>query len=129
QFRLYGHYKRVCGAAGGTCYESVRTTAEKTKMSIGMVVKTRDWLVENGWIAAKKRGQQTLLVTIVDRWPENMMRYSASVHVVNIDRSQGEPKNTTTTSGGGSEKPITTIWEEETRQPITPLMADDLHDL
>lgn len=57
QFRLMIHYWRV-----GNCWESIRTTAKKTNMSASMVKKTRDWLLENGWIewrpAATKNGQK-----------------------------------------------------------------------
>jgi len=87
QYRLYAHYKRV-----GTCTESVRTTAKKTRMSIGKVVETRDWLEQNGWITVKEQADSpTLKIRVVDRWLENMTRYDKSVHDVN-NRSSGEQK-------------------------------------
>lgn len=76
QYRLYAHYKRVCGASGGECYESVRTTAEKTKMSNEKVIATRQWLADNGWIAIDQRAKGTFSITIIDRWGENFVRYS-----------------------------------------------------
>lgn len=78
QYRLYAHYKRVCGANGGKCWESRDTTAEKCKMSGGMVTKTRQWLADNGWIRLERGDNQndTYSVFIVDRWTENMNRYA-----------------------------------------------------
>lgn len=87
QYRLYAHYKRV-----GNCFESVRTTARITRMSIGQVVQTRNWLADNGWITVTTQDKfPTLLVKIVDRWPENFARYAKrspgeqGVHGVNTD--------------------------------------------
>lgn len=104
EFRLYGHYKRVCGADGGTCYESVRTTASKTRMSVGKVVETRRWLESEDWIRVTQHQNGTLTIRIVDRWLENFQRYSRSpdehsVHDMNdaftrrTARSPSEPKN------------------------------------
>lgn len=76
QYRLYAHYKRVCGATGGECYEGVRTTAERTKMSNEKVISTRQWLANNGWITIDQRAKGTFSITIVDRWGENFVRYS-----------------------------------------------------
>lgn len=45
QYRLLTHYWRV-----GTCWETVRTTAEKCKMSAGKVSQVKKWLLSNGWI-------------------------------------------------------------------------------
>lgn len=73
QYKLYAHYKRV-----GLCYESVRTTAKKTMMSVGQVVKTRDWLILNGWIEmyGEDGSDDTFIIEIVDRWLENFERYA-----------------------------------------------------
>lgn len=103
QYRLYGHYLRVCGR-NGKCTQSVRTTAKKTRMSIGMVTKTREQLVSLGFIEAHtEEGSDFIAITIVDRWVENMLRYAKdtdecspherSVHHMNTQRSPGEPKN------------------------------------
>lgn len=86
EYRLYGHYKRVCGQEGA-CWESVRTTAEKCGMSAGMVSKARRGLVEKGFIsetvitkdsAAGKSYTVGIAVELVDRWLENVKRYSPS---------------------------------------------------
>lgn len=103
EYRLYAHYKRVCGANdGGLCYESVRTTAEITKMGIGTVSETRYALAEKGWIEIhiSENGQQ-IIVTISDRWLENFARYapdqqleklgiSRSLHERTVHKANGQ---------------------------------------
>src|SRR6266481_4364218 len=42
-YRLYGHYKRVCGT-DGLCWQSARTIAGHCKMSVGSVVNARKQL-------------------------------------------------------------------------------------
>lgn len=105
QYRLYGHYIRVCGQDDGECWESVKTTAKICKMSAGMVTKTRNSLEEMGFIQVERdeTDNGTCHITIVDRWSENMERYSkrscgergvhtvnASVHVVKQRITQEE---------------------------------------
>lgn len=91
QYRLYGHYKRVCGANGGECYESVRTTAEKTKMSNEKVISTRQWLADNGWIALDTGTKGTYRIAIIDRWEENFTRYFKQKTVRNPEQSTRIP--------------------------------------
>lgn len=85
QYRLLGHYKRVCGANGGKCTESVRETAQTCKMSVGMVSKTRKELRDLGWINFTTERHKSdngkwvidgITVTIKDRWAENFARFS-----------------------------------------------------
>lgn len=77
EYRLYAHYKRVCGANGGTCYQSVGTTAEITQISTGHIVDTRHRLAEKGYIEIHKADDtQFVIITIVDRWLENLLRYA-----------------------------------------------------
>ena len=94
EYRLYAHYKRR-----GMCWESVRTTARVTQMSVGQVCDIRDWLCTNGWIQIHTDDSvQGMLITLVDRWGENFLRYSnqaqkePTVHHMNSDRSPDEPK-------------------------------------
>jgi hypothetical protein len=78
QYRLLGHYRRVCGQ-GGQCWESVRTTADKTKMSAATVSRARRELVELGFITEGSTDfGTTILVQIVDRMQENVARYCFS---------------------------------------------------
>lgn len=120
QYRLYAHYKRVCGAGnGGACWEEVRTTAAKTKMSAGKVVTTRNWLVANGWITAIQSiegGPYT--IRIIDRWLENFGRYAPPVHQVNaVDKSPAGRAET----AQQMDLPFTTrtacSWDEQERSP------------
>lgn len=89
QYRLLGHYKRVCGETG-KCYESTRTTSRKCKMSTGKVAGTRRELQTMGYIAIDdSKGDETLSITVVDRMIENVNRYAKrspdeqGVHEVN----------------------------------------------
>lgn len=85
EYRLYAHYKRVCGDLG-ECWESVRTTADKTQMSVGKVSSVRRWLVDEGWLEEFENGKLTLGIRVVDRWDENLSRYQRSPHEQDEDR-------------------------------------------
>ena len=74
EYRLLGHYMRVCGISGkGICWESTRTTAEITKMSASKVATTRKALAKKGYlsIASVTKETNTLRITIIDKWLEN----------------------------------------------------------
>jgi hypothetical protein len=78
EYRLLGHYIRVCGASRtGRCYQSIRTIAQITRMSVPKVIKTRDALCDKGWITIAVRANKTHKITVVDRMAENVARYSA----------------------------------------------------
>jgi hypothetical protein len=86
EYRLLGHYCRV-----GTCWESVRTTSEKCKMSIGMIVKTRNSLVQKGLINIQDSDYRTVTITVVDVWERNFSEYTRSPgEHSNAHRSPGE---------------------------------------
>jgi hypothetical protein len=77
EYRLLGHFRRVAGDR--SCVESVRQTARHTRMSVGMVVRTTQQLVDAGWIRVTTEGapgQQWKRIEIVDRWRENVERYA-----------------------------------------------------
>jgi DNA-binding MarR family transcriptional regulator len=78
QYRLLGHYRRVCGTHG-KCTQSIREIAEICQMSRGMVTNTRDKLVAGGWITAqrvvKDGADQGYIVTLIDRMKDNIDRY------------------------------------------------------
>lgn len=108
QLALYVHYKRVAGT--GTCFESVRTTAKNTQMSIGKVVSTRDELVKLGWITitmpeTSNNPKETIVIEVLSKWKENRECYDnknqrsrdeQSVQVVNsgVHEVNTEPKPT-----------------------------------
>lgn len=73
--RLYFHYKRVCGAIGGTCTQSTRTIAETTKMSPAKISLARRTLADKGLIEWWKVGQY-VHVKIVDVWELNFAYFS-----------------------------------------------------
>jgi hypothetical protein len=57
EYRLFGHYVRVAGAEG-TCWETVRTTAENCGMGTTKVIETRASLHEKGYIVFTRTGNR-----------------------------------------------------------------------
>jgi len=77
EYRLLGHYIRVCGQAqNGVCFQTVRTISDTTKMSIPKVIAARNALAKSGWIRVEARANKTHNITIVDRMAENVNRYT-----------------------------------------------------
>lgn len=90
QYRLLGHYKRVCGETDdGACWESTRTTAKKCQISVGKIASTRRELEAMRYVSIETRGDDTLRITMIDRMAENVSRYTKrssgeqGVHEVN----------------------------------------------
>lgn len=76
QYRLLGHYRRVCGDSG-VCFEMTDTTAARTRMSKAKVSTTRWELVALGYIAIHQAdGSDAMAVTIIDRMRDNVLRYA-----------------------------------------------------
>jgi hypothetical protein len=76
---LYGHYKRICDAGGGSCTESSRKTAKQCCMSVGSVSSVKRELFLAGLIDVyiSQRGNRTRhRIEIVDIWEQNFKRYS-----------------------------------------------------
>lgn len=72
EYRLYGHYVRVCAAdADGACDEDTAETAERCKMSGAKVSEVRRDLEQMGWITIEERPRPSkrpgLTVRIVAR--------------------------------------------------------------
>ena len=81
EYRLYGHYRRVCGEKG-KCTEKVRTTAEKLDISPSTVIAARLKLAERTppYIrlhSRRVRNFERVDVTLTDLWPANMERFQA----------------------------------------------------
>lgn len=98
EFRALLHYYRV-----GECWEGVRTTADKCKMSTGKVAQVRISLEQKGFIKIVPDGDG-VTIEIIDKTKENLDKYrsggeqsvqevNTGVHVVNGMRSCGEHKN------------------------------------
>lgn len=108
EYRLLGHYIRV-----GETFEGTRTTAKKTKMSLGKVVSTRNALETKGYIRMEKPETQaeTVKIFIIDRMAENVARFSKEcspdehpVQDMNTRRSPGERKKNTDKKNHKEEK-------------------------
>lgn len=76
EYRLLGHYRRVCGEFNAPCNESTRQTAEKTHMSPAQVSDVRKRLTVLGRISLTTGKQGVIIVEIEDLWAENIERYS-----------------------------------------------------
>jgi Helix-turn-helix domain len=110
---LYGHLKRVCGAEkGGKCWKSVSTLSRETGMSTGRVSEARAELARRGLIHMRQpKGPGTsVTVTIVDIWPQNMVRYSAegypSQYEDPLHSMKGYPSRGETKKEPSEEEPI-----------------------
>lgn len=83
-YRLYGHYKRVCGAAGSVCKETTRKTAERTNMSTGKVSEAKHELREAGliwWREYPTTHGPAHEIHISDIWVENATCYGHDRHL------------------------------------------------
>jgi hypothetical protein len=86
QYRLYAHYKRVCGETG-KCWQSTATTAAACKMSVGKVSAAKQELysmrlIDIEQVPRPAGGRAYHRITITDIWQENILHCSPS--------SQGE---------------------------------------
>ncbi len=94
EYRLYGHYRRVCGEGSrGRCYEKTATTAEKTGMSVGKIAQARRILEGLGMIRIHQRKVGNLVrtdVTLLDLWPVNMKYFTVQDMNDGVQRSPHE---------------------------------------
>ncbi len=110
---LYLHMKRIAGE-NGSCWASKKELAKRCKMSIGQVVKSLKYLLDNGWVKfdglRPGNTKPSHAYTIVDIWKLNVDFYSKKdsspgeeskkkvhekgkiVHQVNLDSSPGDTK-------------------------------------
>lgn len=112
EYRLLGHYIRW----GGTD-ESLAATAKTTQMGKAKVIKTRQCLQEKGYIevevptAEEARKHQTVRITLVDRWAENMARYTRTSS--NSYQSASTNQNQPASGTGTNQNPMKNISTEE----------------
>lgn len=90
EYRLFGHYKRVCGQSeGGYCNESTQTTAKICRMSAGKVSSTRRELEKKKYITIQEgTGDQPMVVRLKDLWQKNTERYSSKGSHSEMDTEQ-----------------------------------------
>jgi hypothetical protein len=77
EFRLYVHLKRVAGEEG-RCFQTTRTLAQKTNMSLGSVVRAKRNLTKYGYIRLEKQVRNSTVrdvIIIADIWQENVSAY------------------------------------------------------
>lgn len=85
QYRLLGHFIRVCGV-DGVCWQSTETIAAITHMSRGKVSQVRRELETMGYIHYGQSNAGTIEVRVMDRWRENEARFSkGNIHQVKAD--------------------------------------------
>lgn len=78
-YRLYGHFKRVCGANGGKCTQGTKKLAEHCKISYGKITEAKRELAAAKLIRIRRSDMKSGdpdIVTILDVWRENFERYA-----------------------------------------------------
>jgi len=124
EHRLYCHYKRVC-SPNAVCYESVRTSALKCRLSATTVVRARNGLAAKGWITVELSGPgrgHTVSVALADRWQENMGKYAKRTPAAHLQECTSEARNVPIigpkcTAGGNKEEPFKKNHEEDSPLP------------
>jgi hypothetical protein len=79
EYRLYGHYKHVCGENNKPCEETVRETAKVCRISHPKVIEARRGLVSKGYITAEQADSRSAIsIALTDVWAQNIARCSGS---------------------------------------------------
>lgn len=151
EYKLYGHYVRVCGANNNPCIESERVTAEKCKMSRNKFRDARDSLAKKGYISYTPGEPDTLgqkgkaaEVVLNDMWLQNAQRFQTTSGS-NIDRTGSNMNRSPADTGSNmnqknkekeeEEKEQSSVgsaarlWERVLGRSITPFMAEEIVDL
>jgi hypothetical protein len=103
EYRLYGHYMRVCGQRGGICNETERTTYTKCQMSRNTFVAARKRLIDKGFIRIVEEGSPNqrgikgtpTVIACNDLWAKNYVRYARPDQIMEMSdlRGQGNTSN------------------------------------
>lgn len=80
ELALYIYYKSFAGE-DGYCNKTIRHIAEELEMSTVTVIKTRDSLIEKGFIELHKINDRTHMIFINDIWAENEVVLKEYQHV------------------------------------------------
>lgn len=81
EYRLLGHYQRVCGWDNQPCTESASITARRISMAIGKVSETRLALARKGRIHLHEKANNALHVTLV-RPGDKIASYKESTYKI-----------------------------------------------
>lgn len=119
EYRLLGHYRRVCGATNKPCFESTLTTAKITRMSDDKVRATRKRLESLGRIIVDEQSGSTTKVTVCDLMAENVERYSGYPY----QKREGSGVDTPTKNGRGG-LPKTGVKEESYKKKESNTSCD-----
>ena len=118
EYRLYGHYKRVCGQGGGVCDETEKTTWTHCGMSRTGFRAARQGLVDKGYIHIVAEGSPNLpgvkgtptVIACTDLWANNFVRYAQPDQIARMEgllkKGNGISENPSPSFGGdkGSEE-------------------------
>jgi hypothetical protein len=133
QYRLLGHYRRVCGDKdgnySGTCWQTTETIAKECKMSEAKVRSTRRFLRDNGYISVEEPDGRTVKVTCIDRMAENKARYADPSRKDEISTHENESSDLTKT--GVKEQPSKNNPPKTHTQPpaCVPSVADSTQSI
>lgn len=119
EYRLLGHYRRVCGATNKPCFESTLTTAKITRMSDDKVRSTRKQLEALGRIVVEEQSGSTTKVTVCDMMASNVEKYSAHPY----QKREGIDLDTPTKNGRGG-LPKTGVKEESYKKKESNTSCD-----
>lgn len=90
QYRLLGHYKRVCGADNQPCKQGFRKISQHTKIGLTKIGETRQQLADLGLIILiPTDNPQRFFVKVADKMLENVQRYQKNKTVRHTD-GEGE---------------------------------------
>lgn len=123
QYRLLAHYIRW--SEGSNYEESIRTAAKATRMSANKIQATLDDLVELGYLKVKRptteqaRKGATIQITVIDRWAENIKRYSG-VSEMTLDSAKAVSEMTQQ-----NEKPVSNMIRLEEQDTEEHLNTSD----
>lgn len=125
EFRLLAHYTRICFLMG-ECLQGARAIQKATKISLGMITRTRKTLEAKGYICvsmpdgkSRNRGEAAA-VTVVDRWQENTARYAKECSLHEQGCSPHEPA----CSPGEQSKELKDIDTQEQEKTTTAPVAN-----
>lgn len=93
QYRLLGHYRRVCGAHG-FCDETVAQTAKKCQIGHNKVREIRNWLADEGYINLERISEFEVKITLKNRLVENIERYQGLPNPVGGSTGSGRGGST-----------------------------------